>query len=81
MLTSKHDPSPVTLVDRRPASVRRMLHPRAIGYVTPSGRMQRGGVQSGARRAYLIGPDVLAHGEVLVRDHASGEQTREPIPD
>jgi histidyl-tRNA synthetase len=37
--------------------------------------------KSGARRVYLIGPDELARGEVLVRDLASGEQTGEPIPD
>jgi histidyl-tRNA synthetase len=37
--------------------------------------------KSGARRLYLIGPDELARGEVLVRDLTSGEQTSEPIPD
>ena len=37
--------------------------------------------KAGARRVYLIGPDELARGEVLVRDLASGEQTTEPIPD
>jgi len=36
--------------------------------------------KSGARRLYMIGPDELARGEVLVRDLRSGEQTREPIP-
>jgi histidyl-tRNA synthetase len=35
---------------------------------------------AGARRIYLIGPDELARGEVLVRDLASGEQTTEPLP-
>jgi histidyl-tRNA synthetase len=37
--------------------------------------------KAGAKRVYLIGPDELARGEVLVRDLASGEQTAEPIPD
>jgi histidyl-tRNA synthetase len=37
--------------------------------------------KSGARRLYLIGPDELARGEVLIRDLTSGEQTSEPIPD
>jgi len=36
--------------------------------------------KAGARRAYLIGPDELARGEVLVRDLVSGEQHTEPIP-
>ena len=37
--------------------------------------------RAGARRLYLIGPDELARGEVLVRDLTSGEQTVEPLPD
>jgi histidyl-tRNA synthetase len=37
--------------------------------------------KAGARRIYLIGPDELAHGEVLVRDLVSGEQHSEPIPE
>jgi histidyl-tRNA synthetase len=37
--------------------------------------------KAGARRIYLIGPEELARGEVLVRDLASGEQESEPIPD
>jgi histidyl-tRNA synthetase len=37
--------------------------------------------KSGAQRLYLIGPDELARGEVLVRDLTSGEQITEPIPD
>jgi histidyl-tRNA synthetase len=36
--------------------------------------------RAGARRFYLIGPEELARGEVLVRDLASGEQTSEPLP-
>jgi histidyl-tRNA synthetase len=36
---------------------------------------------AGAARIYLIGPDELARGRVLVRDLASGEQSEEPIPD
>ncbi len=37
--------------------------------------------KAGARRVYLIGPEELSRGEVLVRDLASGEQTTEPIPE
>jgi histidyl-tRNA synthetase len=37
--------------------------------------------RAGARRLYAIGPDELAHGQVMVRDLETGEQTREPIPD
>jgi len=37
--------------------------------------------KAGARRVYLIGPDELSRGEVLIRDLASGEQTTEPIPE
>ena len=36
--------------------------------------------RAGARRVYLIGPDELARGEVLVRDLASGTQASEPLP-
>ena len=36
--------------------------------------------KSGARRLYVIGPDELARGEVLVRDLETGEQTHEAIP-
>ena len=32
--------------------------------------------RAGARRIYLLGPEELARGVVLVRDLASGEQTR-----
>ena len=35
----------------------------------------------GARSVYLLGPDELARGEVLVRDLSTGEQRSEPIPD
>jgi histidyl-tRNA synthetase len=37
--------------------------------------------KAGARRVYLVGPEELSRGEVLVRDLASGEQTTEPIPE
>jgi histidyl-tRNA synthetase len=37
--------------------------------------------RAGARRFYMIGPDELARGEVVVRDLASGEQTTEPLPE
>lgn len=36
--------------------------------------------RAGAKRFYLIGPDELARGEVLVRDLASGTQASEPLP-
>jgi histidyl-tRNA synthetase len=36
--------------------------------------------KAGARRAYLLGPDEVARGEVLIRDLESGEQSREPLP-
>src|SRR5262245_9843485 len=36
--------------------------------------------RSGARRAYLIGPDELARGVALVRDLASGEQAERRLP-
>jgi len=36
--------------------------------------------RSGAREIYLVGGDELARGEVLVRDLASGEQRRRPLP-
>ncbi len=37
--------------------------------------------RAGARQVYVVGPDELARGEVLVRDLASGEQRTEPLPD
>jgi histidyl-tRNA synthetase len=37
--------------------------------------------KAGARRAYLVGPDELARGEVRVRDLHSGNQQDVPIPD
>ena len=36
--------------------------------------------RAGARRFYLIGPDELGRGEVMVRDLASGTQATEPLP-
>jgi histidyl-tRNA synthetase len=36
--------------------------------------------KAGARRAYLLGPDEVARGEVLIRDLKTGEQRREPLP-
>jgi histidyl-tRNA synthetase len=36
--------------------------------------------RAGARFIYLLGPEELARGVVLVRDLASGEQTEEPLP-
>ena len=36
--------------------------------------------RAGARRFYLIGPDELARGEVMVRDLSSGTQASEPLP-
>jgi histidyl-tRNA synthetase len=37
--------------------------------------------RAGAREVYLLGPDEVARGEVLIRDLASGEQRSEPIPE
>ncbi len=36
--------------------------------------------RAGARFIYLLGPEELARGVVLVRDLASGEQSEEPLP-
>ena len=36
--------------------------------------------RAGARFLYLLGPDELSRGEMLIRDLDSGEQTTEPIP-
>ena len=36
--------------------------------------------RAGARRFYLIGPDELARGIVIVRDLETGNQTEEPLP-
>jgi histidyl-tRNA synthetase len=36
--------------------------------------------RAGARRIYLVGPEELARGVVLVRDLATGEQSEEPAP-
>ncbi len=44
-------------------------------------RMLADADRAGAREAYLLGPDELARGEVLIRDLSSGEQRSEPIPD
>jgi histidyl-tRNA synthetase len=37
--------------------------------------------RAGAREVYLLGPDEIARGEVLIRDLTSGEQRSESIPD
>jgi histidyl-tRNA synthetase len=37
--------------------------------------------KAGARRVYMVGPEELSRGEVLVRNLESGEQTTEPIPE
>jgi histidyl-tRNA synthetase len=36
--------------------------------------------RAGARRFYLVGPEELARGEVLVREMATGTQTSERLP-
>jgi histidyl-tRNA synthetase len=36
--------------------------------------------RAGARRVYLLGPDEVGRGEVLIRDLQTGEQSSEPIP-
>jgi histidyl-tRNA synthetase len=37
--------------------------------------------RAGAREVYLLGPDEVARGEVLIRDLTSGEQRSASIPD
>ncbi|MEE9609322.1 MAG: histidine--tRNA ligase [Myxococcota bacterium] len=71
----------------RPAAVRvaRALRQRdqAVELVLGESRLKRvlaDADKSGARRVYVIGPDELARGEVLVRDLASGQQSSEPLP-
>ncbi|MGH0030233.1 MAG: histidine--tRNA ligase [Myxococcota bacterium] len=70
----------------RPAAVRLASRLRAEGrsveLVLATVKLKRAladADRAGARRAYLIGPDELARGEVAVRDLASGEQTKEPL--
>jgi histidyl-tRNA synthetase len=37
--------------------------------------------RAGAKEVYLLGPDEVARGEVLVRNLTSGDQRNEPLPD
>jgi histidyl-tRNA synthetase len=73
--------------DERPAAMRvaRALRGQGASVELVLGRPKLKRVladadKAGARRAYLIGPEELSRGEVLVRDLASGQQTTEPIP-
>ena len=72
----------------RPAAIRiatalRRERNWSVELVLGASRLKRvlaDGDRAGARFAYLIGPEEMARGEVLVRDLRSGEQTSEPIP-
>jgi histidyl-tRNA synthetase len=71
----------------RPAAVRLAQSLRARGQsvelVLRDERLKRAladADRAGARRFYLIGPDELARGEVLVRDLVSGTQASESLP-
>ncbi|HEX5065095.1 MAG TPA: histidine--tRNA ligase [Myxococcota bacterium] len=72
---------------QRPAAVRLAAALRARGETVElalgDARLKRAladADRAGARRFYLIGPDELARGEVMVRDLSSGTQTSEPLP-
>ena len=71
----------------RPAAMRlaRALRERgeSVELVLGSPKLKRAladADRAGARRAYLLGPDELARGEVAVRDLGTGEQSTEPLP-
>ena len=56
----------------------------AVELVLGEGRLKRvlaDADRSGAGRVYLLLPDELAQGQVVVRDLATGEQRAEPLPD
>ena len=72
---------------QRPAAVRVASDLRArdqsVELVLGDSRLKRvlaDANRAGARRVYLLGPDEVGRGEVLVRDLETGEQTREPLP-
>jgi histidyl-tRNA synthetase len=72
---------------QRPAAVRLAAALRARGesveLALGDARLKRAladADRAGARRFYLIGPDELARGEVMVRDLSSGTQTTERLP-
>jgi histidyl-tRNA synthetase len=57
---------------------------RSVEIVLGAARLKRvlaDADKAGAREVYLIGPDELARGEVLIRDLSSGQQRSIPIPD
>jgi histidyl-tRNA synthetase len=71
----------------RPAAIRVAQRLRAEGasveLVLGSMKLKRAladADRAGSRRIYLLGPEELARGVVLVRDLVSGEQSEEPIP-
>jgi histidyl-tRNA synthetase len=56
---------------------------RSVEIVLGTARLKRvlaDADKAGAREVYLIGPDELARGEVLIRDLSSGQQRSVPIP-
>jgi histidyl-tRNA synthetase len=72
---------------QRPAAIRlaRVLRERgaSVELALRDERLKRAladADRAGARRFYLIGPEELARGEVLVRDLSSGTQASEPLP-
>jgi len=72
----------------RPAAIRVATHQRRQGgsveLVLGETRLKRvlaDADRAGARRVYILGPDEVARGQVLVRDLNSGEQSHEPLPD
>jgi len=71
----------------RPAAIRLAAQLRGAGerveLVLANAKLKRvlaDASRSGALRVYLVGPDEVTHGEALVRDLASGEQSRHPLP-
>jgi histidyl-tRNA synthetase len=71
----------------RPAAIQLAAELRAAGQqvemVLSNAKLKRvlaDANRSGARRVYLVGPEEVAQGAALVRDLASGEQSRHPLP-
>lgn len=72
--------------DERPAAIRLATRLRGEGHSVALAlagvKLKRALADAdrlGARRAYLLGPDELARGEVAVRDLETGEQSSEPL--
>jgi histidyl-tRNA synthetase len=71
----------------RPAAIRLATALRAAGrsveLALRGAKLKRAladAARAGAREIYLVGAEELARGEVLIRDLASGEQRRAPLP-